>query len=1096
SAAANHSGTFPDVIELFNPGTSSVDLSGMSITDDPLAPRKFVFLSGTTIAAGGFLVLYANNADATAGIHTGFSLKQSGEGVYLYNTLASGGAQLDGVTFGYQLEDLSISRQTDGSWRLSTPTFGVGPNFPGATNTALPLGDPHQLKINEWGAHGVPPFSQDFVELYNPSSWPVDLGGLSLSDQPIGWPNKSVVPALTFIPAKGYFHFKADNDPQQGADHLDFHLSSERGDLGLFDAAGKQIDFIVYGTQQLGLSQGRTPDGGPLWQFFSPPSPGVANPGPSATPTTSVPLIAITDNWKYSQDNVDLGTAWRSVSDSSLSSDWLGPSPALFYVETSPLPAPKNTPLTLVTPPATVDTPTFYFRIHFNLPAATAPLASVISLKLQTVLDDGAVVYLNGHQIFSLGMPSGTITHNTFTGTTNGGRNVDNAVYEGPFTITDLSSLVQGDNILAVEVHQTNNASSDVVWGATLNAIVQGTVVEPPPLRITEINYHPPGGGVSFSPNDYEFIELKNTGASAINLAGIHFGAGVTFDFTSGSLAPGETGVLVKNPAAFANRYGSGINILGTYTDSLDDNGEEIRLLAADGSTIQDFAYSDSWYKTTDGDGYTLTIIDPTADPTTWISPDAWRASKFAFGSPGTTTENAQAVDSVVVNEISINSAPGSDWIELYNPTASPINIGGWYLTDSAENLLKYQIPTGATIAAGGYLSFDESQFNTPSPIAFTLSDFGADVWLSSSATPGILSGYHQGVSVGPGENGVTFGRYTTSTSAVDFPPLSAPTRELANAYPKIGPVVINEVMYHPATSEGEFIELRNVTASPVALDNWKFLDGLEFVFPTGTTLPASGLVLVVDQDPNTFRSTYNVPAAVQIFQYVGSLDNAGENLALGKPGPVDPGSGFVPYYLVDRVNYGTTPPWPNTPDGQGPSLARIDALGYGNDPINWQASAQDGGTPGRPNSGAGDALVDGTAGDDTYYIRRNGANLEVFAGTGPIGSPAFTFSADSSSFTFNGNGGNDKLIVDFSSGAPLISGNIIYSGGAQTSSDTLTVIGGSGANNTGSYLPTAGVAGAGTITVGGHAISFSGLEPVLINTFATFTLTTPASND
>src|SRR5207245_927264 len=151
-----------------------------------------------------------------------------------------------------------------------------------------------------------------------------------------------------------------------------------------------------------------------------------------------------------------------------------------------------------------------------------------------------------------------------------------------------------------------------------------------------------------------------------------------------------------------------------------------------------------------------------------------------------------------------------------------------------------------------------------------------------------------------------------------------------------------------------------------------KFLDGLEFTFPTATTIPAGGFVLLVDQDPNTFRSTYNVPAEVQIFQYVGSLSNAGENVALGKPGPADPGTGFIPYYLVDRVNYGTTLPWPSTPDGQGPSLSRLDALSYGNDPINWIASTQTGGTPGRLNFGGGDAVVDGTAGDDTYYIRRN----------------------------------------------------------------------------------------------------------------------------
>src|SRR5205814_1801272 len=210
-----------------------------------------------------------------------------------------------------------------------------------------------------------------------------------------------------------------------------------------------QIDFIVYSTQQIGLSEGRTPDGDPHWQKFSPPNPGVSNPATISTPTTSVPLIAITDSWRYNQANIDLYTQepnWYTVggNDTNATLGWAGPSAALFYNETAALPAPKNTPLTLIQPPATTDTPTFYFRIHFNL---TAPLASVESLQLQTVLDDGAIVYLNGQQVFSLGMPTNVpINHQTYTQTGGGnGRNVGDAVYEGPFSLP-LGSLVEGDN--------------------------------------------------------------------------------------------------------------------------------------------------------------------------------------------------------------------------------------------------------------------------------------------------------------------------------------------------------------------------------------------------------------------------------------------------------------------------------------------------------------------------------------------------------------------------------------------------------------------------------------------------------------------------
>src|SRR4030095_4310305 len=113
-----------------------------------------------------------------------------GEGVFLYNSPSAGGALADSVTFGQQLEDLSISRTADGTWRLSTPTFG-------AANSALPMGDPSQLKINEWLTDGVAPFSNDFIELYNPDSLPVDLGGFLITDNPNGWPDRQPIPALS-----------------------------------------------------------------------------------------------------------------------------------------------------------------------------------------------------------------------------------------------------------------------------------------------------------------------------------------------------------------------------------------------------------------------------------------------------------------------------------------------------------------------------------------------------------------------------------------------------------------------------------------------------------------------------------------------------------------------------------------------------------------------------------------------------------------------------------------------------------------------------------------------------------------------------------
>jgi hypothetical protein len=1097
-SAVNHNGTFPDIIELYNDGQGTADLSGMSISDDPLVPRKFVFPANTTLDQGQYLVLYANKSDGTPGIHVGFSLDADGESVHLYDTLADSGTEIDSVVFGKQLDNLSIGRRADGSWGLATPTFG-------AANTPLPQGDPHLLKINEWLASPIAPFTSDFVELYNPDSLPVDLGGFYLTDNPVGWANEYHVPPLTFAAGKGFFTFFADAQPTQGSNHTNFKLSADQGTIGLFDATQKQIDAVIYATQRPGISQGRTPDGGPIFAFFTTPNPGVSNPAVVVT-TQTLNLIGITDTWHYNQSRTDLLTTWRNVgyNDNVGVNSWLS-GPALFYNETAALPAPKSTPLNLG--PANDDTPTFYFRKHFNL---SVNPSAVTSLLLETVLDDGAIVYLNGTKVFSLGIPTGTISYSTYTGTGTGGRNVTDAVYEGPF-ILPTAALLQGDNVLAVEVHQSSNTSSDVVWGATLSATVTVAGVPTPSLRVTELNYNPPGGG-GLSGDDYEFIEIKNTSAAAINMAGVHFGAGVNYTFPNISLATGAHVVIAKNPAAFTARYGTGINLAGQYTDDLDNNGEEIRLLDVNNSIIQDFTYSSSWYPSTDNTGYTLNIINPSANANTWSDPASWQPSKFVFGSPGI-AESVIVPESVVVNEILTNSDLNPDWIELHNTTNSPIDISGWYLTDSAGNLLKFHIPQNTVIAANDYVVFTEDSdfgnINNPNAIVpFAFGQSGDDVYLSSSSAPGVLSGYHQGLSFGAADVGVTFGRYTTSTGQVDFTALSTPTKGSANAYPLVGPVVINELMYHPAGggNSGEFIELRNITAQTISLfdpantaNTWQFTNGVTFTFPQGVSLVAHQNILVVATDPATFRSTYNIPASVPIYgPYTGALGNSGETVALSKPGLPDPITLAVPYILVDQVQYGTSSPWPTAPDGNGPSLSRITDTSYANDPVNWTAGPN-GGSPGQDNSGSNPNTITGTDSSEGWYLRLNSdqATIDVFENTGPGGIAKYTFPINTpSAITFNGLGGNDQLTIDFTNGNPLPGGGLFFNGGGEIGipGDSLAIIGAAG--DVGSYAPSGTTTGDGVVTVNGRNIVFTGLEPVSATGFGSFSLVTPNSDD
>ena len=112
----------------------------------------------------------------------------------------------------------------------------------------------------------------------------------------------------------------------------------------------------------------------------------------------------------------------------------------------------------------------------------------------------------------------------------------------------------------------------------------------------------------------------------------------------------------------------------------------------------------------------------------------------------------------------------------------------------------------------------------------------------------------------GASETGVSFGRYLKSTGSYNFVPMSKNTPGSANAYPKVGPLIISEIMYNPDQPAGgsftndqyEYVELHNISAELVTLyrydkgEPWKFTDGIEFTFPdeTPVTIAAGGYLL------------------------------------------------------------------------------------------------------------------------------------------------------------------------------------------------------------------------------------------------------------
>ena len=487
-------------------------------------------------------------------------------------------------------------------------------------------------------------------------------------------------------------------------------------------------------------------------------------------------------------------------------------------------------------------------------------------------------------------------------------------------------------------------------------------------LRITEIMYHPlaPTGASPYLSDDFEYLELKNTGSTLLDLTGVQFVNGIQFSFSGSAvtqLAAGKTVLVVKSQAAFLSRYGTGHPIAGEYLGTLSNTGETLQLNDASGETILNFAYNNSWYRITDGIGFSLVIVNETAAWNTWGLAASWRPSGDFNGSPGTPDSGPSAIAPVTINEVRSHTESGAnDAIELLNPTGVTAKVGGWYLTDDFQTPRKFRIPNGKTITAGGYLAIHESEFNSPgSPTAFSLSADGDEIYLfSADETTGVFTGYVTGFQFGAARDGVTFGPHTNSLGTVYFVPLAADTIGGVNSGPQTGSVVLSEIMYQPAEPSGTpagsklgYVELRNLSAVPVALfdvgnatNTWKITGGIQFSFPTNETLAANASLLLVNFDPivdtaakAAFLARYGTPNTVPLFgPYSGQLNNTGDDIALYEPDRPNI-TGSVPYALVDWVSYQGQAPWPGLAAGFGPALVRSPAGAYGNDPASWVAA-------------------------------------------------------------------------------------------------------------------------------------------------------------
>jgi hypothetical protein len=189
--------------------------------------------------------------------------------------------------------------------------------------------------------------------------------------------------------------------------------------------------------------------------------------------------------------------------------------------------------------------------------------------------------------------------------------------YTAPIVVTTTTQLKARSLTLT--------ASGDPIWSA-LNEATFTVEAGNQRLRLTELMYNPPGGSA------YEFLTLSNLGDAAADLSGSHFeGIDLTFPAYA-DLAPNGCLVLVRDMAAFAERY-PGISAAGIYSGKLSNKGEQITLKDAAGQPVVSVTYDDEngWPLTPNGRGDSLVLVDAAGS---LDDPKNWRASAQLYGTP------------------------------------------------------------------------------------------------------------------------------------------------------------------------------------------------------------------------------------------------------------------------------------------------------------------------------------------------------------------------------------------------------------------------------------------------------------------------------
>jgi len=301
-----------------------------------------------------------------------------------------------------------------------------------------------------------------------------------------------------------------------------------------------------------------------------------------------------------------------------------------------------------------------------------------------------------------------------------------------------------------------------------------------------------------------DWVELYNAGTEPVDVSNFLIKDNDddrTDRLPAGSIVPAGGFLVLDEDVAFS--FGLGVN-------------DNVRLYAADGVTLID-RY--------DWTGHAATTYARCPDGS-----DTWALSTIV--TRGAANDCAPPI---VINEIESSGGTPGDWLELFNPTTSPVDLSGYVVRDN-DDTHTYVLPTGTTIAAGGFLIIEESQ------LGFGLgSDDAARLFRPDGST---LVDSYAWTTHAP----TTYGRCPDGLGA--FLTTAASTKGAANSCAAATTTVkVNEVESN-GDPAGDWVEFYNTGAQPVDLSGYVFRDNdgtRGYTIPAGTTIAPGGYLVLLE---------------------------------------------------------------------------------------------------------------------------------------------------------------------------------------------------------------------------------------------------------